>query len=78
MFSKVMKYLLNFHYRCLWQYSGTSLYILLRKKNSSFFFFFSKVEKHEFTYYFMAELNFNLYLYVLGKKMGDMTSICLT
>lgn len=41
MFSKVMKYLLNFHYRCLWQYSGTSLYILLRKKNSSFFFFFS-------------------------------------
>lgn len=47
------------------------------EKNSFFFFFFSEVEKHEFTYYFMAELNFNLYLYVLGKKLGDMTSICL-
>lgn len=40
MFSKVMKYLLNFHYRCLWQYSGTSLYILLRKKIAPFFLFF--------------------------------------
>lgn len=28
MFAKVLKCLLNFHYRCLWQYLGMSLYIL--------------------------------------------------
>lgn len=37
MFAKVLKYLLNFHYRCLWQYSDMSLYILLGKKIASFF-----------------------------------------
>lgn len=35
------------------------------------------VEEHESTY-FMAELNFNTYLYVSGKKKKwDMTIICL-
>lgn len=42
------------------------VYLALEKKSSSFSFFFSflfsKAEKQECTYYFMAEVNFNLYL----------------